>query len=65
MLFTSATSVSRWRTPPIAGRVAVDAGEQHHPVRRHQVGRRPGGDLGLDVDPAGSSGPSASRMKSA
>ena len=62
MLFTSATAVSRWRTPPIAaGRRR--RGQQQHPGGRHQVARRPGGDLGLDVDQS-ASGPSASRMKS-
>ena len=31
-------------------RLAVDPGQQHHAARRDQVGWRPGGDLGLDVD---------------
>ena len=50
MLLTSATGVSRWRTPPSAGRVAVDAGEQQRPVRRVEVGGRSRRDLRLDVD---------------
>lgn len=33
------------------GRLAVDAGEQQHPVRRHQVGGRSRRDLLVEVDP--------------
>jgi hypothetical protein len=33
-----------------AGRLAVGEGEEEEAVRRHQVGGRPGGDLGIEVD---------------
>ena len=53
MLFTSAISVSRWRTPPIAAGSPSTRPSSIDPVRRVEVRRRPRGDLGLDVDQCG------------
>ena len=50
MLLTSATAVSRWRTPPSAAGAPSSAGEQEDAGRGSQLGRRPRRDLGLEVD---------------
>ena len=50
MLLTSATVGVEVADAADPDRLAVDPGEQQQSRRRHQVGRRPGGDLGLEVD---------------